>query len=771
VTSTYLSMKHHLFYIFLFFVGVNIKVQGQQVLSTYNSESVKIPFQSPSALFYMARFDIYEPIAVERIRIQMDGTGQGKIGVFGQEGGSPFAEVEHDLIEPISFKKNNNGVEFIEIILPKPLKLTGNQFFIKMDIAGSALRIMRDVTPLDPSCVSSNGGNFLPSILAVNGNHPFYDHVWSVMSTPFVVDVYYQSIYPEEEILFEDVTEKLGFPMNLSSRTIAWGDYDNDGFLDVLISGRLFKNLKGDSFINVTQELGLNGNARGNSFVDINNDGLLDIVIFHATNYLFVNNGDGTFTQHTLDIPEFPSLSSFSFADLNNDGYPDLFVGQLWGAYPVPLPNYLFFNDKNLGFTDETNRIYPQYNGTDNFPTETLCEPNNSNTFLSGRNRNRRSRGSQFVDIDNDGDLDLYVTNYFLERDELYENDGQGNFTPIVNRTNIDINQSEGSSHGTGVDWADYDNDGDMDLLLPRLAHPWGIQRLNHQPTYIYRNENPENFKFEALTPDDSGIEYEETHAGACWGDFNNDGLQDFVITTFYGCRFISLYQQNSDHTFHKITHQSGLGRIASGNDAVFADFDNDGKLDLCVGLDNRFRIYKNVSKIDHKNYVKFDLKGIESNVNAIGGRVVIETNEGTYTQEISCGRGQMMQKPSQLFYGLNKSSIINNVKVVWPSGKVIEYGRMHSNTTYTLNEDGQIEGGKKVEELKVYPNPTTGILKFNDIVDEVSVFNLSGQFLLKKSDIIELHLNDYQFIPGFYILQIQYGDEIIKQKMVLLNH
>lgn len=292
----------------------------------------------------------------------------------------------------------------------------------------------------------------------------------------FMVDVRVEAISNLSKVSYEEQTEALGFPLNLSSRSMAWADYDGDGYLDLLVRGNLFRNINGDTFVNMTQDLGLFGNARANAFVDMNNDGLMDIILFHTENHLYLNNGDGSFTHSKLDIPEFPSISSFSFADLNKDGYPDLFVGQLWGAYPVPLPNYLLFNNANLGFTDESKRIYKDYDGVNNYPHNIECDPSNSATFLSGGNRNRRSRGSQFVDFDNDGDLDLYITNYFLERDELYENDGDGSFTSVIEKTIIDINAGGGSNHGTGVDWADYDNDGDMDLLLPQFAHPWGIK-------------------------------------------------------------------------------------------------------------------------------------------------------------------------------------------------------------------------------------------------------------------------------------------------------
>lgn len=756
-----------IFTLITFIVLLFCSAYSMEVLKNYSENGRKLPYSNPSALYYMARFDLNEAIQVHKIRLYMEGSGNGILGIFGHEGGSAFGEVEEDLITPISFSKTQASDPFIDITIPEEVTLYNKQFFVKIDLRGSNLRLMRDTEVQSPYCESSDGGNFHPTVLAVNGSHPFYDHVWQVLNTALMVDVYYTPITPSLEKTFEPYTEELGFPLNMSSRTMAWGDYNGDGFLDLLVRGRLFENRGGDSFVEVTQELNIHGNARGNAMVDFNNDGLLDIILFHTQNHLYINQGDGTFSHHILDIPSFPSLSSFSFADLNNDGFPDLFVGQLWGAYPVPLPNYLFFNDGNLGLIDQTQKLYPEYNGVDNFPSGIVCDPNNSSTFLSGRNQNRRSRGSQFVDYNNDGHLDLYVTNYFLERDELYENDGQGNFKPVINQTGIDINTGGGSNHGTGVDWADYNNDGNMDLLLPRLAHPWGVKRFNHQGTVIYNNQGPPSFGFTQLEGAETGIEFEETHAGATWGDVDNDGLLDMVITTYYGCRYVNLYKQKTDHSFENVTFASGLDRVVTGEDAVFVDFNNDGKLDLCLGERNQFRIYKNIAN-DIGNSVQFDLIGSKSNSAGIGARVIVSTTQGTYTQEVSCGRGQRMQKPSRLFFGLGSEEVILGVEVKWPSGKTVQYGKMTSNSIYSLHEEGGIEGLNKPKKLTLYPNPNRGEIQFNFIADKVEILNLNGSTLGTENNVLRWNIEHLKLKAGTYVVKIRYNNQVQYEKIIL---
>src|ERR1017187_5418252 len=133
------------------------------------------------------------------------------------------------------------------------------------------------------------------------------------------------------------------------------------------------------------------------------------------------------------------------------------------------MPTYLFTNDHHLGFTNVTTLLYPP----------------GGDTLLR--------YACMFTDYDNDGKPDLYVSNYYLERDELWHNNGDGTFTNVIADKGIDLNSQGGSGHGTGVDWADYDNDGDLDLLLPMLAHPQYMQLYDHQSTTIYRNDGPPN--------------------------------------------------------------------------------------------------------------------------------------------------------------------------------------------------------------------------------------------------------------------------------------
>jgi hypothetical protein len=377
----------------------------------------------------------------------------------------------------------------------------------------------------------------------------------------------------------------------------------------------------------------------------------------------------------------------------------------------------MLLNDKNNNFTDNTKLLYPDYDGTWNYPNEQWDPANNI------VNRNRNSRGSQFVDFDNDGDLDLYVANYFLQWDEFYRNNGNGTFTDIIAQKNIDVNKT-GHNHGTGVDWYDYDNDGDMDLLLSQFAHPRFLKDYDHRPLTIYKNDGAPNYSFTDTYDATNfsskiGIGYEETYAGSAWGDANNDGLSDFVATTYYGCRFIDFYQQNDDHTFSNQTFDFGLEGISTGDDACWVDFDNDGKLDLAMSDGRKFRLFKNYYDLNF-DWLEVDLKGKAGQESYIvGARVKVHTNNGIFTQEVSLGRGQKMQKPFRLHFGLGRLAEISKVEVRWPgTTNYEEFYSIQPNKIVTLVQD---KGGQPVvPDAPVLNYPLNGAVDFDSKAEKL---------------------------------------------------
>ncbi len=637
----------------------------------------------------VARFEPPAPGDVLQIIVGLGGSaGTATIHLFGHEGGTSFPQLESDLINPVVVTKNS-GDTMIAISLSTPVFLDNNNFFIAVSDLGSGVTFLSDNITHTAFCSSGSGGNYWYQFMKDSTGQ------WFLGQEAFLVDIIMDVPVDTTQQLFMDVTTAAGIDTTHSNQTMAWGDFNEDGHLDLLIGGILYQNTGAGNFQNVTAAKNIWGNPRVSAFIDMDNDEDLDLLFIGLSDSgdqaaLFLNDSAGNFTGNILTgfaFPKFKAPHSLSIGDYNMDDYPDVFVSQLWDVYPNALPNYLLRNNQNNGLINYTA----------------------SDMFQSSSTPNRRSRGSQWTDFDDDGDMDLYVSNYYLEKDELWQNDGNNELVNIATPKQIDVNNT-GASHGTGVDWMDYDNDGDLDILSPQFAHPGFMLQYDHRGTTIYDNSGPPDYDFTDKVGQ-HGIQYEETHGGGAWGDLNNDGLVDLVMTTYYGCRYMEVYEQQADHSFVLETFKYGVQNIVTGQDVAYADYDNDGLLDMAGGENDQARIYRNASA-GSNNWIQLDLLSCTGNSQAIGARVWVYSGSDKYMQEVTAGRGQRMQKPSRLHFGLGSNSMVDSVVIRWPNGVFnsetvtglsINQRHVIDETDCVLSRNGNKSGQM---EIRVWPNP-----------------------------------------------------------------
>ena len=664
-------------------------------LRHYNPAASNYAYTMNANNVYFARFEPHAPGFVKQIIIKLGGTsanGTVRLSFYSHEAGTSFPQLIDTLFPSIVIHKTHTGVEKVVVNLPQTLWYDNNQFFIGISKVSTNVKVMCDNTAAAYSCTSSDGGNFY-YMFYYSGTQPYLGP-----KKAFAIDVVMDCPVITSQNFFKLVNTSSGIGTAYSSGSGAWSDYNNDGYIDLLTNNKLYKNNGNGTFTDVTISSGLIGNStRGIVFTDMNNDGNMDIITLGESGsggnlcYEYINDGTGHFIQDTLTtIPNLTSVSAVCVADANNDKYPDLFIGQLWNPYPVPQPNFFMINNQSNGFIDLTTQIYPQHDGTYNWPNA-AWDPAN---YVYEKNRN--NRGAEWVDFNNDGKMDLYVTNYFLQKDEIYKNNGNGSFTDVFSNTIIDKNTGGGSNHGTGVDWGDYDNDGDMDLLLPQFAHPQYAIQYYHRGTTIYKNNGiaPNYYSFTDtrgntghLSYGAQGIQFEETHGGGAWGDYDNDGLPDFAITAFYGCRYVDVYHQKPDHTFELKTFELGsINTLNTADEIAWVDYDNDGKLDLCVGMG--CYLYHNEFP-SNNNWVEFDLVSSSGNHFGIGGRVTVFAGGQKYLREITAGRGELAQNPSRVHFGIGTASQIDSVLVRWSNGttNTEKFCVTSVNNIYTLTE------------------------------------------------------------------------------------
>ncbi len=432
--------------------------------------------------------------------------------------------------------------------------------------------------------------------------------------------------------------------------------------------------------------------SAGISWFDFNNDGYLDLYVTNngdltdnkaQPNFLYKNNRAGSFVR----IENDPAVSQINYAsgvtcgDFNNDGWVDIFV-----------TNQL----------NQNNELYTN-NGDETFSRVT--EGDVVNDYGD-------SYSAIWADFNNDGFLDLYVANHHHQNNFFYEGNRNGGFKA---RRDLVITNDSSSSYSASA--ADYDNDGDADLF---------VANKNNQNNLLFRNEGNLNF----TKIEDSPVTSDGGNSnGGCWGDYNNDGYLDLLVTngSFYFYKNVNfLYKNNGDGTFTKIVDQpvvQDTSYFMSGN---WGDFDNDGDLDLYLTAynhtdffyinngDETFTIltrgllvsavsystgagaadydndgdldlftanWENQNNLFHtgnasdKTWFKVQCEGSESNLSGIGARIELtaEINgvETRQVREINGGHGFRSQDGLVAHFGLGKAGLIKNLTVKWPSGKV----------------------------------------------------------------------------------------------------
>lgn len=430
-----------------------------------------------------------------------------------------------------------------------------------------------------------------------------------------------------------------------TSMDAVFGDIDNDADLDLYVvkwgCNVLFRN-DGGMFTDITRASGTRdcGNGNAATFVDYDLDGDLDILvgnyfkpgdlwrsdtfrIMHdgfetsrngGANVLYRNNGDGTFTDvaPALGVDDTGWTLDVGCADLDNDGDPDCYVANDFGD------DRLYRNDGRGGFADVTLGA----KGTDT----------------------RKGMNVDFGDYDNDGLLDIYVTNittveYLREGNMLWRNQGDGTFTDVAR-------PAEAFDGGWG--WCgrflDFDNDGDLDIFTVNGFVSAG------EGDYWY------DLASMATTPD---LDITDTRNWPAMGE-----------RTFSGYEPSRLFR-NDGTVFFEVAEREGIDDRLDGRGIAVADFDGDGWLDLYVAnQDARPLLYRNRG-LPARRWIGFDLRMTGGNTGAVGARVTVRSGDLTQIREVDGGSGFASQSSPILHFGLGERTQVDEATIRWPDGGV----------------------------------------------------------------------------------------------------
>jgi len=443
---------------------------------------------------------------------------------------------------------------------------------------------------------------------------------------------------------------------------VSWVDYNGDTYPDLLIcnedfSGKpapnyLYHNNGEGTYTRVnTGEIALSGGCLTSTWADFDSDGDLDCYAarpFLNSNLLYINNGDGTFSKDSasllVDAREFSM--EVEWVDYDNDGRLDVFVA-----------NHGRPSDPALA------QVYQNKNGT-----YTLMD--NSDVGLIEDEAN----GVAWGDYDGDGDRDLYWSRN-NKLSVLFSNDGDGTFSQM---TECLLEKPPAKYHSS---WADFDNDGDLDIY----TH-------SGDPGIVTLYNNLGQGSFEPVQDED--LTADSGHwKGGYWGDYDNDGWLDLLVlgnNRYEPCPN-RLYHNNGDGTFSRVMSGPIAADEEPSSAAAWADHDRDGDLDLFIGNVNSANntLYENVG--NSNQWIQVQLEGTRSNRSGIGAKIrVLAMMSGDpvwQMREISAKSGFKSQSELVAHFGLGNARIVDSLLIEWPSGLVQTITDLRANQLLRITE------------------------------------------------------------------------------------
>lgn len=496
----------------------------------------------------------------------------------------------------------------------------------------------------------------------------------------------------------------------------------------------------------IAQAVPITGSAY--CIVDMNADGLDDAVSVSSTviNINYQNAGGGfTNQQHTTTPADYLPSWSLCAGDLDGNGYNDL-------VYAGSGLTFMLANNDGTGYTELS---HPQYIfcqrsnlvdiNNDGLLDAFSCHDvqpnvyyiNNGNGTWTwhqgglGDQPDGGNYGSIWIDYNNDGNLDMFIAkcrggNSPASIDELWRNNGDGTFTNVASAANglADFQQSWSSA------WADFDNDGDMDVMIGASSFSGGGHKLMRNDGTTFTN----------ITAGSGFDLFNGTSIEFIARDFDNDGYVDVLGGG-------GLMHNNGDMTFTLTTVPCSNGPTGDVNNDGFVDVQNNNTVYLNAGNEN--------------NWVKVITQGTLSNKNGIGARVEVTTPAGTQIRDIVSGDGFRYMSTLTAMFGLGTQESITSITVRWPSGLVDVVNNPDINSTITIVENGTTTGVSSVPAtaLSLFPSPAHNTLHITGPRDlagsRITILDATGK-TVALVPAVQGAIDVESLMPGLYMLRIE---------------
>ena len=429
---------------------------------------------------------------------------------------------------------------------------------------------------------------------------------------------------------------------------------------------------------------------------DYDNDGWLDLYVTNfGANVLYRNNGDGTFTDRTMEarvqVPEWSA--GCAFADVDADGDLDLYVVNYVNFSvethtPCRVNGILVYCSPRV--YDGVKDIFFRNNGDGTF-TENTQDAGFDNVAARGL-------GATFADYDADGDADLYVAND-ADANFFYNNNGSGKFQEQSQFSGVALSEHGLVENGMGVAFGDYDNDTWLDLT---------VTNFQHQTNTLYHSDSGEFFTDQTYFSGTGDVSLPYLAWGVNFFDFDHDGFQDIFVanghihdnvtlidsSTTYA-QLNHLFWNNGNSTFTDVTTSSGSGLALqrSSRGSAVGDLDNDGDLDIVVSnVGAAVDILRNDGGHRSGNWINLKLIGTVSNRAAIGTQVLLKVDDQQQIREVQSGSSYLSQNDLRLHFGIGTQEQVE-LEIRWQNGSVQRFEDVPTNRFLKI-----VEGDNKIE-------------------------------------------------------------------------